>query len=582
LAISGDAGTRTLFFEAEGYAGVTSNAIDVAATPNRTPVASFNANCVNLGCSFNSEASSDPDGSIVSWTWTFGDGGTDNARNPSHTYGAAGTYQVTLTVMDDAGATHSVTHGVTAAVPGPDNREPFADFNWFCEGLTCHFTDASSDRDGFIANRRWDFGDGATVGNELSPSHTYGAAGIYLVTLTVTDNGGLTSVSNDNVDPQAQTLEFRRQPSSSAASGVPFDRQPELRLRGGGRDIRQAGVVVSASIASGTGTLGGGTTATTDEDGRAQFADLSISGTGSFTLKFTAPGFGETTSSTIDLGKASSTTSITEVSPEPSIAGSVVTVKFVVSSAVGPTPTGSVTVKVTGSNPPAPCTVTLTDGAGTCQFTLNVVGDRIFTATYGGDGVHSGSEAQAPHRVDPVPPPPNQAPTARFTSSCAGLTCSFDGSGSTDPDGTVEQWSWNFGDGNSGSGATTSHTYTAGTYTVTLSVTDNGGATGTTSASVAPNQAPTAAFTVSCTDLTCSFVNGSSDPDPSGSIASQSWDFGDETQSNEVAPPPHTYGVANTYTVTLIVTDNQGATGQHQEQVTVNAPAPTEVRTSNR
>jgi subtilisin family serine protease len=74
----------------------------------------------------------------------------------------------------------------------------------------------------------------------------------------------------------------------------------------------------------------------------------------------------------------------------------------------------------------------------------------------------------------------NQAPTASFTSSCSGLTCSFNGSGSTDTDGTIASYAWSFGNGASGSGATTSQTYaTGGTYTVTLTVTDNAGATGT-------------------------------------------------------------------------------------------------------
>jgi PKD repeat protein len=73
---------------------------------------------------------------------------------------------------------------------------------------------------------------------------------------------------------------------------------------------------------------------------------------------------------------------------------------------------------------------------------------------------------------------PNVAPTARFTTTTAGLTASFDGSGSTDPDGSLRSWVWSFGDGTSGSGATAAHTYAAGgTYPVRLTVTDAAGAT---------------------------------------------------------------------------------------------------------
>ncbi|UCD24865.1 MAG: S8 family serine peptidase, partial [Gemmatimonadota bacterium] len=73
----------------------------------------------------------------------------------------------------------------------------------------------------------------------------------------------------------------------------------------------------------------------------------------------------------------------------------------------------------------------------------------------------------------------NQSPTASFTFSCTDLTCEFDGNSSTDPDGTITAYSWDFGDGSVGTGVTTTHTYAAGgNYAVTLTVTDNEGATG--------------------------------------------------------------------------------------------------------
>ena len=76
-----------------------------------------------------------------------------------------------------------------------------------------------------------------------------------------------------------------------------------------------------------------------------------------------------------------------------------------------------------------------------------------------------------------APPAANQPPTARATASCTSLTCSFDGSTSSDPDGSVSSYAWTFGDGQVGSGATPSHTYAGpGTYNYTLTVTDNGGA----------------------------------------------------------------------------------------------------------
>jgi len=72
---------------------------------------------------------------------------------------------------------------------------------------------------------------------------------------------------------------------------------------------------------------------------------------------------------------------------------------------------------------------------------------------------------------------PNVRPSADFTFSCTGLSCSFDGSSSFDPDGTITAYGWDFGDGTSGSGQSVLHTYPeAAGYTVTLTVTDNSGA----------------------------------------------------------------------------------------------------------
>ncbi|MEN2736308.1 PKD domain-containing protein [Microbacterium sp. X-17] len=169
--------------------------------------------------------------------------------------------------------------------------------------------------------------------------------------------------------------------------------------------------------------------------------------------------------------------------------------------------------------------------------------------------------------------PPNQPPTAAFTTSANGLALSVDGSTSSDPDGTIASYAWNFGDGATATGATASHTYAAaGTYTVTLVVTDNQSATGTTSQQVTvakANVAPTAAFTSSATGLAVS-VDGSTSSDPDGTIASYAWDFGDGATAAG-ATASHTYAAAGTYTITLVVTDNQSATGTTAKQVVVTA-----------
>jgi alpha-tubulin suppressor-like RCC1 family protein len=89
-------------------------------------------------------------------------------------------------------------------------------------------------------------------------------------------------------------------------------------------------------------------------------------------------------------------------------------------------------------------------------------------------------------------PPQPQPPVARFTSSCDQLSCTFEGSGSSDPDGTVEGYDWSI-EGSSPTGPTVSHTFgAAGTYPVTLTVTDDSGLTGTTTAQVTVADTPPA------------------------------------------------------------------------------------------
>jgi PKD repeat protein len=84
---------------------------------NQSPVADFSVACVDLACSF-TDGSTD-DGGVVSRTWSFGDGGSSTAQNPSHSYATAGTYTVTLAVTDGGGLQDDVTKQLTvvAAVP---------------------------------------------------------------------------------------------------------------------------------------------------------------------------------------------------------------------------------------------------------------------------------------------------------------------------------------------------------------------------------------------------------------------------------------------------------------------------------
>jgi PKD repeat protein len=166
----------------------------------------------------------------------------------------------------------------------------------------------------------------------------------------------------------------------------------------------------------------------------------------------------------------------------------------------------------------------------------------------------------------------NVPPTAAFTADVDQLAVVFDGSASSDPDGSIVSYAWNFGDGTNGTGATANHTYAAGgDHTVTLTVTDDDGAVAQVSHTVTtvappPNVPPTAAFTFQVSGRALS-VDGSGSSDPDGSIVSYAWNFGDGTNGTG-ATASHTYAQAGPYTVTLTVTDDDGGTGTISHPVT--------------
>ena len=134
------------------------------------------------------DESVDEDGSVVSWSWDFGDGDTSSRREPDHRFSDSGVHHVTLTVEDDDGNQDSVTLPVTVV-----NMPPTAGFSASTVsvevGEEVRFTDGSSDPEGGDLGYSWDFGDGSSS-SLLNPSHEYGEAGEYTVVLTVSDGEG--------------------------------------------------------------------------------------------------------------------------------------------------------------------------------------------------------------------------------------------------------------------------------------------------------------------------------------------------------------------------------------------------------
>lgn len=178
----------------KGATNTITKTVTVVAA-NQAPVANFTSSATGLTVNF-TDSSSDADGTIATRAWNFGDATSSTATNPSHAYATAGTYNVTLTVTDDKGASNTTTKAVT--VTAAANKPPVANFSATTSALTASFTDSSTDPDGTVASRLWNFGD-STTSTVTNPSRTYAAAGTYTVNLTVTDNQGATNSISKSV-----------------------------------------------------------------------------------------------------------------------------------------------------------------------------------------------------------------------------------------------------------------------------------------------------------------------------------------------------------------------------------------------
>ncbi len=186
---------------------------------------------------FNATESYDPDGgSIQEYRWDWTSDGVIDAYGPTpvHTYASEGTYNVTLTVVDDEGETNTTStahsHGVHVPPPIPvsGNVPPDSNFSWSVNpnvNGTIDFTSNVSDPDGEIVSYEWNFGDG-TSSTSQNPSHTYDQSGTYTVTLIVTDDNGDTSTKEINVDVPNISPQAGFSTSSAnitTASSVTFD-----------------------------------------------------------------------------------------------------------------------------------------------------------------------------------------------------------------------------------------------------------------------------------------------------------------------------------------------------------------------
>jgi len=197
------AGPRTVTLTVTDAQGLKSS-ITKTLTVTDFPIASFTVQCVELTCTFDGGASQ-TDAPPVELHWLFGDGQTAfNLLTPSHTFAQAGTYSVTLEVLDsnNPGRFGVITQQVT--VGAVQRTQPVAAFTYSCKehghAHQCAFDASGSTDDTGIASYHWDWGNGRSE-TKTRPTvrNTWISGGTFTVTLRVTDEDGLTAVTSHQV-----------------------------------------------------------------------------------------------------------------------------------------------------------------------------------------------------------------------------------------------------------------------------------------------------------------------------------------------------------------------------------------------
>jgi PKD repeat protein len=172
---------------------------------NQAPDAAFTFGCTNLTCDF-ADQSSDTDGTIATHSWVFGDAQTATGSTPSHTFAAAGTYNVTLTVTDNEGDTDDATQAVTVTAPVAGG--PVADFDVTCSAANCVITNNTTGATGSVVTWAWDFGNGQ-ISTEEDPTpvqYTVNDVTAFTITLIVTSDGVVSQATRQITVSPAATL----------------------------------------------------------------------------------------------------------------------------------------------------------------------------------------------------------------------------------------------------------------------------------------------------------------------------------------------------------------------------------------
>lgn len=540
-------------------------------------------------------------GGAVSWQWDFGDGGSSTLQNPSHTYTAYGSFDVTLIVTNGFGCSDTIIQTdfiiirrATISIPGLPVRG--------CIPFTITFNTVISSVD-VITSYNWDFGDGGTS-TLPNPTYTYNTQGTYNVTLTITTSSGCTddtTIINAVRVGSIPVADFSASPIPVCAHqpvqftdlSVPAD-EWQWDFGDGGSSIIQnplhsyndTGYFTIRLIAYNNGCAD--TIIKTNYiNVLPPIAAFSITPDCSNRLRFTF-----TDQSILpltwnwDFGDATTSTLQNPVHIYPALGS--YNVRLIVTNG-GCADTLIQVVNAVDENPDffadmvTACRVATIPFHATGINTANIVnyfwnfGDGgtinvnvpdvshiyinsgTYTVTLTTTDINGCTDTRTITNYIRI-----NGPVANFTASnvagCAGLTTTFNNLSTNDGINAITNWQFDFGDGNiqNFSGPPFQHTYnTPGTFSVKLIVTDAAGCKDSltlTNLVTATDPVPnfTSADTLTCPGATVTFTNTSA---PAG-FTSQ-WDFGDGATSG-LASPTHIYTATGLYNVKLRIQDAYG------------------------
>jgi PKD repeat protein len=513
---------------------------------NPTPVANFDYEnaCQGTPVLFTDLTQTGGTGVINGWAWDFGDGAsggnnTSTLQNPSHTYTSTGTYQVTLSVSTANGCSSTIVKTVTITVA------PFVDFgyDYHCVNSSIQFTPATGVNIPDVATWYWSFGDGITSAL-ANPQHTYNTAGNYVVTLTITNtNGCQNTISHAIAIIPAPVANFSTNTPACSQHQVNFYNQSSASV----------GYIVRWEY-----DFGDGTTLTVNYP-----ANPSVSHTystyGLYNVSLTVvtnDSCSATTQRTIQILQSP----LANFDYDNSCSG--MPLQFTDLSQgnliswewnFGDSGSGANNT----SNLQNPVHTYMTAGT----YVVNLLVQNLNGCT---DTVN---------RTVVVAPKP--VVDFSFNNGCAADTVHFISSTFVNV-ATTTTWLWEFGDNSISTDVDPNHIYiTPGTYSVSLTITNQNGCTNVKTRQVQVTTAPIAMFNSnapSCSGTAVLFTDISSTPN--GIISSWTWDFGDGTITTVNAPAnpniSHAYTTSGIYDVVLTIQTSTGCEAFYTSSVTIN------------